>query len=86
MRLLDLEGRSPCLSAKIERIHERPAVGEEVEALAAHLREAARSLTTLLPNQPRDASTILDNVREPGALADLVASNLPVGKIGRAHV
>lgn len=86
MRLLDLEGRSPCLSAKIERIHERPAVGEEVEALAAHLREAARSLTTLLPNQPRDASTILDNVREPGALADLVASNLPVGNDAKQSI
>jgi ATP-dependent Lon protease len=30
-----------------------------------------------MPNLPRDTAGILDNVREPGALADLIASNFP---------
>ncbi|MEM6958338.1 MAG: LON peptidase substrate-binding domain-containing protein, partial [Myxococcota bacterium] len=86
MRLTEMVSRHPCLMAKLERIPELPAVGEEVEALAAHLREAARSLTSLLPSQPRDASTILENVREPGALADLVASNLPVSNSAKQEI
>ncbi|MBX3248546.1 MAG: endopeptidase La [Myxococcales bacterium] len=79
MRVLEETSRHPCLRARIERIREAPTSDVEIEALAAHLREAARQLTAVLPNQPRDASAILDNVREAGALADLVASNLPVG-------
>lgn len=79
MRVLDQVAKHPCLKAHIERIREVPSPDVEIEALAAHLRESARRLTAVLPNQPRDASSILDNVKEAGALADLVASNLPVG-------
>jgi ATP-dependent Lon protease len=30
-----------------------------------------------MPNLPKETASILDNVREPGALADLIASNFP---------
>ena len=78
MKLVETLDRHPCMKARIERIREIPTTDVEVEALAAHLRESARQLTAILPNQPRDASAILENVQEAGALADLVASNLPV--------
>lgn len=86
MRILEVESKTPCMYARIERIQQPPAIGEEVEALAAHLREAARELTKLLPYQPRDASSILDQVREPGSLADLVASNLPVSNDAKQEI
>ncbi len=86
MRVLDAVAKHPCLKAHIERIREVPSTDVEIEALAAHLRESARRLTSVLPNQPRDASSILDNVRESGALADLVASNLPVGNDAKQGV
>lgn len=86
MRVLDAVAKHPCLKAYIERIREVPSPDVEIEALAAHLRESARRLTSVLPNQPRDASSILDNVREAGALADLVASNLPVGNDAKQSV
>jgi len=74
-------GRDPgWLTAEVERISEPRAFGdEEVDALRAHLREAARQLAELLPSTPRDATSALEQVQEAGALADLVASNLPVG-------
>ncbi|MEM9073393.1 MAG: LON peptidase substrate-binding domain-containing protein, partial [Myxococcota bacterium] len=86
MRILEPAGRHPCMRAKIARIREVPATDVEIDALAAHLREAARQLTTMLPNQPRDATAILDNVQEAGALADLVASNLPVSNDAKQAV
>ena len=86
MRVLDQVAKHPCLKAHIERIREIPSPDVEIEALAAHLRESARRLTAVLPNQPRDASSILDNVKEAGALADLVASNLPVGNDAKQTV
>lgn len=86
MRILEPLGRHPTMKARIERIREVPASDVEIDALAAHLREAARRLTTMLPNQPRDAAAILDNVQEAGALADLVASNLPVSNDAKQAV
>ncbi|MEO0322187.1 MAG: endopeptidase La [Myxococcota bacterium] len=86
MRVIEPLGRHPCMKARIERIHEAPLSDVELDALAAHLRERARELAAHLPNQPRDASAILENVGEPGALADLVASNLPVGNGAKQDV
>ena len=86
MRIAGPLDRHPCLKARIERIHEAPAPDVELDALAAHLRESSRKLASLLPNPSQDAVAVLDNVREPGSLADLVASNLPVGNDAKQGV
>jgi ATP-dependent Lon protease len=78
MRILEPLGRHPCLTARVERIHEPPAVDVEFDALTLHLRESTRALYEHLPSQPREAARILDNVVEPGALADLVTANVSV--------
>src|SRR4029453_5807271 len=67
----------PYMRAKIERIPESLVRDVELDALGAGLREPPREVLTLMPNWPRDTAGILDNVREPGALADLIASNFP---------
>jgi ATP-dependent Lon protease len=78
MRLVQPVGREPCLRARVERLHEQIHRDEEIDALAVHLRELARTLLKTLPSPPREMGVVLDNVQEPGALADLVASHLPV--------
>jgi ATP-dependent Lon protease len=78
MRLVQPVGREPCLRARVERLHEQLHRDEEIDALAVHLRELARTLLKTLPSPPREMGVVLDNVQEPGALADLVASHLPV--------
>jgi ATP-dependent Lon protease len=78
MRIEEPLGRHPTMRARVHRYHEVPAVDVEVEALAAHLRESARQLLHELPTASRESLHILDNVREPGALADLIESNLPL--------
>ncbi len=67
----------PYMRAKVERIPESLVRDVELDALGAGLREATREVLGLMPNLPRDTAGILDNVREPGALADLIASNFP---------
>ena len=78
MRMLEPLGRAPYMRARLERIHEVPVRDVEIDALATNLREAARKLLDLLPHLPREAAGVLDNVHDAGALADLVASNLPI--------
>jgi ATP-dependent Lon protease len=78
MRILEPNGRQPYMRGRVQRIHEAPTRDTEIDALATSLREAARKLGELLPHQSREHGIALDNVHDPGALADLVASNLPV--------
>lgn len=78
MRVLEPSGRVPYMRARVQRIHEPPTRDTEIDALATALRESARKLGELLPHQSREQALQLDNVVDPGALADLVATNLPV--------
>ncbi len=66
----------PYMRARVRRIPEDLERDVETDALGASLREGMRDLLSLMPNLPRETAGILDNVRESGALADLIASNL----------
>jgi ATP-dependent Lon protease len=78
MRIETPHAYDPFLTATVRRIHEAPVRDVEIDALALHLRQLAKKLLDVLPHLPREASNVLENVQDPGALADLVASNLPV--------
>jgi ATP-dependent Lon protease len=76
MRVLEARRREPSLRARVERIAERATRNDLVESLAARTRESARELLRTLPQPPRDLATVIDNVRNPAALADLVAAQV----------
>ncbi len=76
-RVKGVMANEPYMRARIERIPESLVRDVELDALGASLREATREVLGLMPNLPRETAGILDNVREPGALADLIASNFP---------
>ena len=86
MRLEEGLARQPFMSARVQRIRETPVVDVEVEALAAHLRESARQLMKQMPTTNREQLHVLDNVREPGALADLVVSHMVIGNDAKQSV
>jgi ATP-dependent Lon protease len=69
-------GLEPFMQAQVRRIRERRVTAQEVMSNAQDLREGMRRVLELTPDLPKDTAGILDNVREPGALADLIASNL----------
>jgi ATP-dependent Lon protease len=86
-RIVEPGVADPFLTAKIEVIDvPRANDAVEIEALGLHLREAARRHFERLPAPRRDTPTILDNVQEPGALADLVASNLSIATAGKQAI
>ena len=77
LRINGIAGLEPYMRAKIKRIPEDLERDVELDALGAALRESMREVLTLMPNLPKETAGVLDNVREAGALADLIASNLP---------
>ncbi len=74
----------PYMRARTRRIAEDLERDAELDALGASLREGTRHVLSLMPNLPRETAGILDNVRESGALADLIASNLSPEQAGVA--
>jgi ATP-dependent Lon protease len=70
-------GLEPYMQANIERLRSPKVVDPAVEMLSRKLRDRTRAVLALLPDMPRETGGILDNVHEPGALADLIAANLP---------
>jgi len=76
MKVLSPTSLEPYMKARIERVAEDLERDAELDALGARLRDSMREVLSLTPNLPKEVAAILDNVRESGALADLVASNL----------
>jgi ATP-dependent Lon protease len=64
------------LKARVSRLDEPKAEDVEAEALAMSLRDIAKQVIQLMPELPREASSLIDSIQEPGQLADLVAANL----------
>lgn len=70
-------GLEPHMRATVRRIAESEPITDELTSLGTRLRESTRQVLNLMPELPKETVSILDNVREPGALADLIASNFP---------
>ncbi|HEY3500236.1 MAG TPA: endopeptidase La [Polyangiaceae bacterium] len=81
-RLLTPHGLEPYMRAEVQRVPEPAGPVEGLADLGQRLRERTREVLALMPNLPKETASILDNVREPGALADLIASNFPEEQAG----
>ncbi len=76
IRLQSMQQTTPYLAAKIQKLEQPPTEDVEVEALSMSLRDIAKQVIQLMPELPREASSLIDSIQEPGALSDLVAANL----------
>jgi ATP-dependent Lon protease len=81
-RLAAPHGLEPYMRAEVQRVPEPASPSEGLSDLGQRLRERTREVLALMPNLPKETASILDNVREPGALADLIASNFPEEQAG----
>ncbi|MEO0325046.1 MAG: endopeptidase La [Myxococcota bacterium] len=76
VRLEHMPESEPYLRARVTRLDEPKSDDVEAEALAMSLRDIAKQVIQLMPELPREASSLIDSIQEPGQLADLVAANL----------
>jgi len=77
--VLEAVGLEPYMRAEVRRMAD-DAAHEASPALiqkATELREKTRQALAFMSDLPKETAAILDNVESPGALADLIASNLP---------
>jgi ATP-dependent Lon protease len=78
IRLLELAGQDPFMTAKVQALPDPPGSSVELDALVLNLKDVAKRVIKLMPELPKEASALIDSVTEPGQLADLITSNLDV--------
>jgi ATP-dependent Lon protease len=78
------ETLEPHMVARVRRIADDQERDSALDARGNELREATRKLLALMPNLPKETAGVLDNVRENGALADLIAANLDLEQVSVA--
>ena len=66
----------PYMRARISRLDQPRFEDVETEALSMSLRDIAKQVIQLMPELPREATSLIDSIHEAGQLADLVAANL----------
>ncbi|MDR1871342.1 MAG: endopeptidase La [Deltaproteobacteria bacterium] len=79
-RIEEVTGQTPYLKARLEVIEEPPAPPESVklEALKRNVREKSQKIMSLRDVLTDEVVSLLENLEDPGGLADLVISNLQV--------
>jgi ATP-dependent Lon protease len=64
------------LVAVVEKLPDVGTDSDETRALDSKLRELAKQVITLMPELPMEAGVLIDAMKSPSALADLVAATL----------
>ncbi|HET7786616.1 MAG TPA: endopeptidase La [Myxococcales bacterium] len=77
VRVLDMDDKEPVPSARVEELAEPQVSGTEVAALALEARRIAKDILALLPSVPPQVAQGLEQIRDPGALADVLAHHVP---------
>ncbi|MCK5271666.1 MAG: endopeptidase La [Sedimentisphaerales bacterium] len=77
-RVVEWLAREPFLKARIEIVESQIKPGRNLEALVTNVRNMANQMVELSPNIPDEVHVILNNIEEPGALADFLAANINI--------
>ena len=76
VRMEGFQQDAPFIKARVSKLEEPKTEDVEAEALAMSLRDIAKQVIQLMPELPREASSLIDSIQEPGSLADLVAARV----------
>ncbi len=68
----------PYFRAQIAVAEEKLSPSDEIEALTVSARNLAMRVIELSPNIPDEAIVVLNNIDQPGALTDFLATNLQI--------
>lgn len=76
----------PYWKARVSPVEETNKGSVETEALTSNLKDMARQLLEMLPEVPGGIGEMLNEVDEPGLLADLVGANLDLTSAQRLEI
>src|SRR5687768_9622246 len=65
IRMEGVQGNDPYLRARISRLDQPKSEDVETEALSMSLRDIAKQVIQLMPELPREATSLIDSINEP---------------------
>ncbi|MBN1945921.1 MAG: endopeptidase La [Bradymonadales bacterium] len=86
IRLLRILEEEPFLKGEFQTIEEPRERDVEIEALFRNLKTTAKQVVRYIPEMPKEATTLVEGVTEPGQLADFVAANLDIPVEEKQHI
>jgi ATP-dependent Lon protease len=78
IRLLEIGGQDPFMTARVQALPDSPATDVELDALVMNVKDVAKRVIKLMPELPKEASALVDSVVEAGQLSDVIISHLDV--------
>jgi ATP-dependent Lon protease len=78
VQLISVLHEEPYLRAVVRDLESPPAGGLEVDALAANLKNQFRKTVELSPSLSDDQLSVVLSIEQPDAMADMIASMIPV--------
>jgi ATP-dependent Lon protease len=76
VRIVEWLAVDPYFRARVEPVSEVIVQNQQTEAMLLNVRNQATRIIQLSPSIPDEANVVLNNIHQPGALADFLASNL----------
>ena len=86
VRLLSVLHAEPYVRAVVRDVAEKNAGGAEIDAIAANLKSQFKKAVDLSPQLTEDQLTLILNIEEPEAVADMIAAFLPVEVADRQEI
>jgi ATP-dependent Lon protease len=77
-RPLGLTRREPYPFVRVQLLEDQISHPDKIPALATAIRQQMTRYAQLSPSMPDEAAHVLDNIEDPGRLADIVAANLNI--------
>ncbi|HNN90697.1 MAG TPA: endopeptidase La [Pseudomonadota bacterium] len=78
IRVQAYDSNDPFLLARVTSVPEGTGADVELEALGLNLKDIAKRVIKLMPELPKEAMSLVDNINDTGQLADLITSNLDI--------
>ena len=79
VQLISVLQTEPFIHAVVRDVDETGAAGIEIEAMASNLKSQFKKAVELSPNLSEEQLSIVLSLEEPDAMADMIASMIPVG-------
>jgi ATP-dependent Lon protease len=77
-RVVSFKDGKPYLQAKVEHLKEIEKKDDETEALMSNLIGLFNKIVELSPGLPQEIGAMVNNINEPGILADMIASTINI--------
>jgi len=86
VRLVAVEGEGPPVHARVEKLDDEGGADLKAEAVMRQASEAFVRAASLSDTMPSEIAAAVGDIREPAALADFIAANLPLKPEDRYQV